>query len=308
MTHLVIAFYTFTPIEDPEGDVARHKVFFEGREIRSRIYISKEGINGQMSATLADGNAYMEWLRQDTRFCAVDFKVQTHHEHVFPRPTVKVREQLVAIDVSIDLSQRGEYLSPEEWREELERENPDRVVLDVRNDYEWEIGHFAGAEKPGLGQFRDFPAYARELKARVSPDTTKVLMYCTGGIRCELYSALLRQEGFEHIYQLQGGVLKYGSDVGSAHWKGKLFVFDDRLAVPIAEGESGEIIGSCRFCDQKTDLYYNCANPNCNDLFLSCLTCAEERHGCCTPSCREVSGVRPFVSQERPKPYRRIVR
>jgi UPF0176 protein len=155
------------------------------------------------------------------------------------------------------------------------------------------------------GAFRKFPEYAKELKETKDPKTTKVMMYCTGGIRCELYSALLKKEGFENVYQLQGGVIKYGLEQGAEGWLGKLFVFDDRLSVPISDKEEAPIIAVCGHCSAKVETYYNCANMDCNEFFLSCPTCAEIFQGCCCKECQTAPRLRPFERGVRPKPFRR---
>lgn len=306
MDYQVLAYYFFTPIEDPAAEVLRHKEFFATRDTQGRIYISKEGINGQMSASSQAAQEYMEWLQGDERFRGVEFKIHAWHEHCFPRMTVKVRSQLVALDREVDMSKTGVHLAPEAWDAMLDQRDENTVLLDVRNDYEWDIGHFEGAELPELEKFRQFPEYARRLRAEKDPAKTRVMMYCTGGIRCELYSALLKEEGFTEVYQLQGGVIKYGLESSGKHWKGKLFVFDDRLSVPITEEASPEIISTCIHCATSTDLYFNCANMDCNELYLSCPACAEKTKGCCCTSCEEAPRVRAFVKQDRPKPFRRI--
>ncbi len=178
--------------------------------------------------------------------------------------------------------------------------------MDVRNAYEWKIGHFEGAELPKLEQFREFPDYVHKLKQERNPKRTRVMMYCTGGIRCELYSSLLKKEGFDEVYQLQGGVIEYGLVEGSAHWKGKLFVFDDRLSIPISEKGETEVISVCLHCNAACDVYYNCANMDCNELFLSCPYCAEKLAGCCSSCCQNSSRLRPYIKEERPKPFRRF--
>lgn len=304
MAFHVLAYYLFTPIEQPEEEVARHKRFFEELDVRGRIYISKDGINGQMSAPPSLAQKYMQWMHEDCRFSAIDFKIHEHHEHVFPRLTVKVREQLVALDEKVDLALGGERLSPEKWAAMLDERDENTLLLDVRNDYEWKVGHFEGADLPPLEMFRKFPAFAKLLKETRPPDKTKVMMYCTGGIRCELYSALLRREGFEKVYQLEGGVIKYGLEQGNKHWQGKLFVFDDRLAVPISQ-EEPEVIGQCLHCKTPSDVYYNCANMDCNELFLSCMSCAEKFLGACSSACKSAERLRPYERSERPKPFRR---
>ena len=306
MEYQVLAYYFFTLLEDPALEVFRHKEFFSSRDIQGRIYISKEGINGQMSASIGAAQEYMEWLKSDPRFQGVEFKIHTWHEHCFPRMTVKVRPQLVALDKEVDMKKTGVHLSPEEWKKMLDQKDENTILIDVRNDYEWDIGHFEGAELPTLEKFRQFPQYAKALKETRDPSKTKVMMYCTGGIRCELYSALMKEEGFNEVYQLQGGIIKYGLQAGSKHWRGKLFVFDDRLSVPISDKEPAQVISKCIHCGESTDLYYNCANMDCNELFLSCHACAEKTHGCCCKACEEAPRVRAFVKEERPKPFRRI--
>lgn len=298
----VLAFYHFTHLEDPEGEVRRHKAFFQGRDVRARIYISKEGINGQMSAHAEDSDAYRHWLKEDPRFESMPVKVHHHKEHVFPRLIVKTRDQLVAIDCSVKAEDGGEHVSPAKWRELLEsKERP--LLLDVRNDYEWEVGHFEGAEKPDCKTFRDFPEYAKNLKKKHDPSSTPVMMYCTGGIRCELYSALLKEHGFDTVYQLDGGVIQYGLEEGTAHWEGKLFVFDDRMVTEISD-DSHSVTGRCHKCNVPCDTYYNCANMDCNALFLSCEDCLKETRGTCKAECLDAPRLRQVP--ESPKPFRRL--
>jgi len=301
----VLAYYSFAKIEDPALEVKRHKQFFLDRDIKARIYISQDGINGQMSASVADSLAYQEWMHADPRFENVEFKIHEHPEHAFPKVIVKVRKQLVALDQSPDLADGGEHLSPALWKEMLETKGEETLLLDVRNDYEWEVGHFDGADLPRFKTFRQFPKWAQELKKQRDPKKTRVMMYCTGGIRCELYSVLLKKEGFEQVYQLDGGVIKYGQEVGSDHWKGKLFVFDDRMSVPISTDGKEEVISHCIHCGTLSDVYYNCANMRCNELFIGCSACAEKLYGCCSARCTEADHVRPHTKGERPKPFRK---
>lgn len=303
-THLILAYYIFTPIDNARDEVARHKNFFVNRDATSRIYISEQGINGQMSAARQDALDYIEWMHARPEFASIHFKCHEHHENVFPRLTIKYRRQLVALDAEVNLTNRGEYLTPDLWKSMLEQKQ-NHVLLDVRNDYEWKIGRFEGAELPPCETFREFREYADKLKERVNPSQTPVMMYCTGGIRCELYSAVLKEKGFEKVYQLQGGVINYGQKQGDAHWKGKLFVFDDRLAVPLTDTE-GTVIGSCMHCGTSNDTYYNCANMACNTLFLCCPECLESHSGCCKESCKQGKYLRPYVRTNKGnKPFRK---
>ncbi len=304
-SHRILAFYYFIAIEDPHLEVEKHHRYLKGRDIRCRVYLSYEGINGQMSATAEEADAYIQWLKSDERFSKIFFKIDPHHEHVLPRITVKFRKQLVALDEPADPRYGAEYLSPLAWQEKLENRDKSTLILDVRNKYEWQIGHFEGAELPALDCFRQFPSFAKRLKVERDPQETTILMYCTGGIRCELFSAFLKKEGFEQVYQLSGGVIAYGHERKGRHWRGKLFVFDDRLAVSMGEEVSEETISHCSSCGTPSATYYNCASMDCNELFIRCLSCAKELQGCCSPSCRESDRCRPFEEVERPKPFKK---
>lgn len=301
----VLAFYYFGNIENPHAEVAAHKAFFADKDITSRIYISEQGINAQMSASRADAETYIAWMHARPEFANIRFKVHTHHEQAFPRVTVKYRPKLVAIDEEFDLANGGEHVSPKRWKEMLEEKDDQRVLIDVRNEYEWKVGRFEGAELPPCDTFREFSAYADELKAKSDPKKTPVMMYCTGGIRCELYSAILKERGFDQVYQLDGGVIGYGLEEGCSHWQGKLFVFDDRLTVPISDKEEAPVIGTCHHCGQPSEAYYNCANADCNNLFLACPHCTTQYQGCCCTSCTEAPRKRPYHAETAHKPFRK---
>lgn len=302
MSYLALAYYRFTPLQDPHLEIQKHKKFFENKDVAGRIYISEEGINGQMSGSIQDTTVYQEWLRQDSRFADIEFKIHTYHENIFPRMTVKYRQQLAALDEKVDLADTGVHVSPEKWRHMLENEK-DVLLLDVRNNYETAVGHFENAHLPPLDKFRDFPAYVDELKQTIDPKT-KVMMYCTGGIRCELFSALMKKKGFSDVYQLDGGIINYGLQEGTDHWKGKLFVFDDRLACNIDGKEAGPI-SKCHHCHLPSDTYYNCANMDCNELFLCCKSCHETYQGACSHTCKQSPRMRPYNPKDGNKPFRR---
>ncbi|MDF2576786.1 MAG: hypothetical protein K0S74_270 [Chlamydiales bacterium] len=310
--YYVLAYYKFVSVTNPHQLVNQHHAFFKGRDATARIYISEQGINGQMSAEKNDAEAYMSWLRSLPEFEDIEFKIHTHHENVFPRVTVKYRKQLVAFDVDVDMSLIGEHISSNKWREMLQHEQ-NKIVIDVRNEYEWKVGHFEGSELPSCDLFRDFPAYTQRLKENIDPKNTKVMMCCTGGIRCEIYSAYLKQQGFDHVYQLQGGIIKYGLEQKDPEqddlWKGKLFVFDDRLTVPIhgnmEQEDKHAVIGECLHCKEACDLYYNCANAACNQLFICCPECVKQFMGCCCEECSSSPKLRAYQQQGPHKPFRR---
>ncbi len=302
MDYQVIAYYYLGGLEDPRAEIARQKEFFASRDIMGRLYISEQGINAQMSALSAHADEYIAWMRSDSRFANVQYKVHWSTEHAFPKATVKYRRQLVAIDCDVDFSQIGEHVAPKKWKEMLEEKDENTVVIDVRNEYEWKVGHFEGADLPPFETFRQFPQYAADLKEKRDPKKTRVMMYCTGGIRCEYYSALMKSEGFDEVYQLDGGVINYGMECGSEKWDGKLFVFDDRLVVPLSEDAT--TISECKHCSKPTDVYYNCANMDCNELFVCCLDCLKAFRGCCCSTCQE-GRVRAFREDGTAKPFRK---
>jgi len=301
-SHLVLAYYKFVALSDPHDEVIKHKAFLGARDVASRIYISEEGINGQMSATRQAADEYIKWMKERPEFVDTVFKLHDHHEHVFPRLTIKYRKQLVALHAKVDLTDTGEHISPDQWQSMLENEK-ERILLDVRNDYEWKVGHFEGADLPQCETFREFNNYADRLKENVDPQKTPVMMYCTGGIRCELYSAILKKKGFEKVYQLDGGIINYGLKKGNKHWLGKLFVFDDRLAIPLSEKEA-TTIAKCEHCGSPNDTYYNCANMDCNKLFIACKECIKTFLGCCQEACKHSERLRPYQEVSH-KPFRR---
>ena len=292
-----MAYYHIGRIEDPKTLIKKHKEFFKDRDFKGRIYISEQGINGQASGLSPHADEYMAWVGQS--FQEMAFKVHMLDEHTFEKMTVKYRKELVSVRCEVDFSYRAEHVSPSQWKEMLKNRSEDTLLLDVRNHYESLIGHFEGAERPDVETFREFPEYIKKLKKARNPKETKVLMYCTGGIRCEFFSSMMKKEGFENVYQLEGGVINYGIEYGDEHWKGKLFVFDDRLAVPISDGAENPIT-CCSYCTTPNDTYVNCANMDCNALFLTCRSCLEAHRGCCSEECGAASRVRPFVSDGKP--------
>lgn len=303
MSYRVLAYYKLVRVDDPAELMRSHKKFFDGRDVSGRIYISEEGINGQMSGAFGDAADYIDWLHRDPRFADMEFKEQEWHENAFPRMTVKVRRHLVGIDGELDLTKQATHVSPKQWREMLES-GEEFLKIDVRNDYEWEIGHFDGFERPEAKTFRDFPAYLQKLAERCDPKKTKVMMCCTGGIRCEFYSPMVKEAGFEQVYQLQGGIIKYAAEEQGRHWKGKLFVFDDRLGVEVNPNDD-EVIGRCCHCETPADRLFNCANVECNELFISCEECLHQWKGCCQTDCTEAPRMRDYRDGVG-KPFRRL--
>lgn len=301
MNYWVLAFYHIVPIENPEREMTLQKTFCKGHDLTGRVYIADHGINGQMSGTPEAASAYMEWMKSRPEFKEAIFKIHYWDEHCFPRMQIKTKPKVVACDNEVDWNNRGEHIDTKQWKAFLESDNPP-PVLDIRNDYEYDIGHFTGSIKSPCNNFREFDAYANQLETTLKKEEP-VLMCCTGGIRCELFSAMLKKRGFEKVYQLDGGIIQWGLKEGSKHWDGKLFVFDDRMAVPLSDETC--TISQCHHCGKPSDNYFNCANMDCNELFLSCPDCIDELQGCCCPSCQTAERVRPVNEQKPGKPFRK---
>lgn len=304
MKYHILAFYNLKNIENPNQIVLEHKEFIDSLDITCRVFISSQGINGQLSASEEASKIYRDFMKNHPIFFDTQFKVDPYTSHAFPRKTVKLKEKLVGGDESLNLEVRGEYLSPQEWDEKIKNRDQYRI-LDIRNDYEWEVGHFKGAENPQCKNFRDFERKAEMLAKELIKEDKPALMYCTGGIRCELYSSLLKKHGVKKLFQLEGGVIEYGKQTKAEGWKGELFVFDDRMTTQVG-CEPKEPISRCHKCHELSSSYFNCANMDCNKLFISCIKCLKDSEGCCDQSdCKEAPRKRPLTEQNPQKPFRR---
>jgi UPF0176 protein len=296
----VILYYKFTSINDPEGFCAAHKTFCKELGVKGRIYISEEGINGTLGGTPEQVQAYKDHLTATNGFENIDFKTDTSDYIPFAKLKCKTRDEIVALHTEADPDKGGIHLEPNEWKQVMES-GEEYVIIDVRNDYESKIGHFEGALTPEVENFYDFPEWLDKLK--VDKDK-KVLMYCTGGIRCEKFSVLMKERGWEDVNQLHGGILRYAKEEGGEHYRGKCFVFDDRLVVPVNEDDM-QPIAKCEITGKPADTYINCANMECNRLFVCSEEGARKMDGCCSEECRQSEYKRPFDSENAFRPFRK---
>ncbi|MFJ8244643.1 rhodanese-related sulfurtransferase [Peribacillus asahii] len=282
----VLLYYKYVTIENPEEYAAEHRAFCIEHGLKGRILIAKEGINGTVSGTVEQTNQYIEMMKNDPRFADMVYKIDEADEHAFPKMKVRARPELVTLRLEDDINPNeltGRHLSPKEFFEEMQDENT--VVLDARNDYEYDLGHFRGAIKPDILNFRDLPQWVRDNKEML--EGKRVLTYCTGGIRCEKFSGWLVREGFKDVGQLHGGIATYGKDpeVKGDLWDGQMYVFDERISVPINQKEH-VIVGRDYFTGEPCERYVNCANPECNKKILASEESEHKHLRSCSHECR----------------------
>ncbi|MGM0124109.1 UPF0176 protein [Enterococcus sp. AZ194] len=285
MDYRVLLYYNYTTIEDPEAFAKEHLAFCKSLDLKGRILVANEGINGTLSGTIEHTEKYMEMMHNDPRFSDTYFKMDQSHGHAFKKMFVRPRPELVSLKLEDDIDPHeltGQYLEPEAFKEAILDE--DTVVIDARNDYEYDLGHFRGAVRPDIRSFRELPQWIRDNKEQFMDK--RVVTYCTGGIRCEKFSGWLVREGFKDVAQLHGGITAYGKDPATQGelWDGKMYVFDERISVEINSVDK-QIIGRDWFDQTPCERYVNCSNPECNRQIL----CSEENEakhlGGCSYEC-----------------------
>lgn len=296
---ITLSFYQYARIEDPQK--FRNDLFLAWSKLDAlgRTYVAYEGLNAQMSVPAENFEAFRETLEAYDFMKGIRLNVAVEQDDLsFLKLTVKVRKKIVADglnDETFDVTNKGIHLKAEEFNQMLE--DPDTIVVDFRNHYESEIGHFEGAITPDVDTFRESLPIINE-KLQPHKENKKLLMYCTGGIRCEKASAYFKHQGFKNVYQLEGGIIEYARQVKEEGLKskfiGKNFVFDHRLGERITD----DIIANCHQCGKPCDTHVNCANEGCHLLFIQCDECAEAMHGCCSTNCLETIQL-PVDEQKR---------
>ncbi|PMB84039.1 oxygen-dependent tRNA uridine(34) hydroxylase TrhO [Dolosicoccus paucivorans] len=282
----VLLYYKYEHIEDPEAFAKEHLAKCKELGIKGRILVAHEGINGTVSGTVEQTEAYKDYVHSLEGFEDLWFKEDKAEENAFHKIFVRPRKELVSLRLEEDidpLKLTGKYLDPVAFKEALLDE--DTVVLDTRNDYEYDLGHFEGAIRPDIRNFRELPQWVRDNKEKFMDK--KVVVYCTGGIRCEKFSGWLLREGIEDVGQLEGGIAAYGKhpETKGDLWNGKMYVFDERISVDINQ-VNPVVIGKDWYDGTPQERYVNCANPECNRQFLTSKE-NEDKYlrGCCA-ECR----------------------
>ncbi len=278
----ILLFYCYTTIQYPEDFAEHHHQYCVDNDILGRIIIAGEGINGTVSGKFQDCEKYIHDLKADRRFDKIEFKIDQLDSHAFEKLYVRVKPEIVNSGLTqIDPRQKtGIYLEPDQFR--ALKDNEDVVLLDIRSNYEHGIGKFKNAKTLDIDNFREFSDKISELS---DLKEKKILTYCTGGIKCEKASAYLLEQGFENVYQLHGGIIKYGLEEGGKDFEGKCYVFDNRVAVNV-NNVNPTVFAKCHICGKDNDRMINCANPECNNHIPVCEDCGLEFEGACSTECQ----------------------
>ncbi len=286
---LTISFYAYAHIGNPV--IFRNHLFihWDTLDVLGRIYVAKEGVNAQLSVPAKNFDAFKSHLDSISFLEGVRLNIAIEQDNLsFLKLKIKVRHKIVADglnDVTFDVTRKGKHVNAREFNELVEKE--DAIVVDMRNHYESEIGHFDNAITPDVDTFRDSLDIIEDELSEHKEDK-KLVMYCTGGIRCEKASAYFKHKGFKQVYQLEGGIIEYTRQVRSQELEnkfiGKNFVFDHRRAERISE----DVIAQCHQCGHECDKHVNCANEACHLLFIQCEDCATKMDECCSTACKEI--------------------
>lgn len=285
-TFKILLYYKYVPVADPEALKSEQKALCQELNLKGRILISQEGINGTVAGGEAEINRYMSQTKHVPGLEDLEWKISWSDEQVFPKLRVVVRDEIVTLGIKktgkdVQIANKADYIQPAELDELYE--NPDDfVIIDARNNYEAKIGQFKNAIVPPIENFRDFPEYVEKELSHYKDKT--VVTYCTGGVRCEKASAFLREKGFKNVRQLHGGIHEYGERAGGKHFLGELFVFDKRLHVPVNKLDS-EPISTCQYCQTPITRYMDCVAPACDGLIICCPSCQDLHLSACTPAC-----------------------
>ncbi len=288
---VTLSFYKYVKIEDPKE--VRDQLFTTWTELNcfGRIYVAHEGINAQMNVPKINWDIFVKQLYEDERFTNVPLKIAVDDDgKSFYKLVIKVKEKVVSDgidDPDFNAANTGTYLNAEGFNKAIE--DPNTIVVDMRNHYESEVGRFDKSFCPDADTFREeLPLVVDHLKGQ---EDKKVIMYCTGGIRCEKASAYLKHKGFKDVNHLQGGIIQYAKEVKEqgleSKFRGVNFVFDERIGERITQ----DVLSNCHQCGKSCDTHVNCKNDDCHLLFIQCDACAQKMQGCCTPKCQEIAAL-----------------
>lgn len=282
----VISLYKYAKIKNPEKSRDEFRIVCKKLRILGRILISEEGINAAVCGEEKQIETFKKFLLK--RFPKLTFREQKDSKNVYHKLVVRVRNEVVVFGEKVDLRKKGKLITPKNLKKQLDAKEK-IILLDARNHYEYKVGKFDNAIDLGIRTFKDFPKKIKKIEPFKSK---KIVMYCTGGIRCEKASAFLKQKGFKKVYHLKGGIINYLNEFseGENHFKGGCFVFDDRLV-----SKTGKPLSACKVCKELTEEIINCNNLDCDKLFICCEKCQKKRRKYCSEKCKN------SLRQRKPK-------
>ena len=278
---IVSSFYKYIDLNNLEEFQKEHLGFCKNLGIKGKILISKEGINGTVSGTLKQINEYETKILSYAEFSDIYFKRTLSDKHPFRKTIARIRDEIVSSNFGVEAKKAGNHLKPSELKN-LYDTNADFVIIDARNNYESKIGKFKNAITPDIETFRDFKKVVSDLRQYKDK---KIVLYCTGGVRCEKASVLLIKEGFKDINQVDGGILNYIEQYPGTYFEGRCFVFDDRLSIETGYAKD---ITLCERCHEPCGEYTNCSNTKCDKLFVCCKDCRTKFNNTCSKPCKNI--------------------
>jgi UPF0176 protein len=292
----IILYYKYVSIEFPKRILKWQEKLCAELNLKGRIILAQEGINGTLGGSDEAIQQYKLALQAHADFADIDFKESPGDQSCFPRLSIKVKNEIVNLGIDPELicaKNSGTHLSPEQANELLLKNPNDLVILDARNHYESHVGAFKDALKPDIKTFRQLPVYIDQHLEQFKDK--QVLMYCTGGVRCERASAYLKSKNVAtHVYQLEGGIHRYIEQYPEGFFEGKNYVFDNRLLVKA----NNTIVGSCSTCKSASDEYSNCLNAACNKHFICCSACQQTLKNTCSQICFDL--IYKYNAPQRP--------
>jgi len=281
----ILLYYKYVTLDNPVRVQRWQTKLCNDLGLKGRIIIAHEGINGTVGGLADNIEHYKQAMRKNPLFNDVDFKESAGAVDHFPRLRIVVRNEIVSIGLSQDKARpenTGIHLTPEQTHNFIAQQSPDVLIFDARNQCESAIGTFTNAVTPAIDHFRDLPAYIDNNLAQFK--NKDVLMFCTGGIRCERATAYLKEKGVaKQVYQVEGGIHRYVEQYPDGYFRGKNYVFDGRVAVRV----NNDILGSCALCATPYDDYTNCLNARCNNHFICCPACIEQLGNTCSTACQQ---------------------
>lgn len=279
---VISSFYKYVKIDNPEQFQKEHLEYCKKLEIKGKILVSSEGINGTISSDEDKIKKYEKRLNSLKFFSSIKFKHTKSENHPFKKIIVRIRKEIVTSGLDVNIKNSGKHISPKKLKKMLDN-NEEVFMLDVRNNYESKIGKFKNAITPNINNFRQFKDIINDLKKF---KYKKIIMYCTGGIRCEKSSAYLIEKGFKDVNQIDGGIINFIQNFPDTYFEGRCFVFDDRLSIPT--GKKTKDLSFCELCHIPSGRYINCKNISCDRMFICCEECDMNYKHFCSKACNKI--------------------